>query len=140
MGRFDLTPHPNPIQKKKKKEKQGCVPLGWPFHYHNSLVCICIDVICSVIILQSPLLIPHPLSLRVFPHIKIYIQTNKIIYSEMGKKRKSVGTSLDEVDRSMYSTFCNGANAISQLYSQAVNHQKLSFQSGERHALVYLPS
>lgn len=54
----------------------------------------------------------------------------------MGKKRKSVATSLDEVDRSMYSTFCNGANAISQLYSQAMNHQKLSFQSGERHALV----
>lgn len=56
----------------------------------------------------------------------------------MGKKRKSVATSLDEVDRSMYSTFCNGANAISQLYSQAMNHQKLSFQSGERHALVYI--
>ncbi|KAK1371380.1 Ubiquitin-like modifier-activating enzyme [Heracleum sosnowskyi] len=56
----------------------------------------------------------------------------------MGKKRKSVATSLDEVDRSMYSTFCNGANAISQLYSQAMNHQKLSFQSGERHALEKL--
>lgn len=56
----------------------------------------------------------------------------------MGKKRKSLATSLDEVDRSMYSTFCNGANAISQLYSQAMNHQKISFQSGERHGLVYI--
>lgn len=55
----------------------------------------------------------------------------------MGKKRKSLASSLDEVDRSMYSTFCNGANAISQLYSQAMNHQKISFQSGERHGLVY---
>lgn len=53
----------------------------------------------------------------------------------MGKKRKSVATSLDEVDRTMYSSFCGAANSLSQLYSQAMNHQKLSFQAGERHGL-----
>ncbi|KAF6146381.1 hypothetical protein GIB67_020475 [Kingdonia uniflora] len=53
----------------------------------------------------------------------------------MAKKRKSVATRLDEVDRTMYSTFCSAANSLSQLYSQAMNQQKLSFQSGERHAM-----
>ncbi|KAL3513949.1 hypothetical protein ACH5RR_026666 [Cinchona calisaya] len=56
----------------------------------------------------------------------------------MAKKRKSVATSLDEVDRSMYSTFCTAANSLSQLYTQAMNHQKLSFQAGERHGLEKL--
>lgn len=56
----------------------------------------------------------------------------------MAKKRKSVATSLDEVDRTMYSTFCNAANSLSQLYSQAMNQQKLSFLSGERHGLEKL--
>ncbi|KAL2935653.1 Pyruvate kinase [Bienertia sinuspersici] len=51
----------------------------------------------------------------------------------MAKKRKSIATSLDEVDRTMYATFCSGANSLSQLYTQAMNHQKLSFQAGERH-------
>ncbi|GFS46670.1 nuclear receptor family 2 group C protein [Actinidia rufa] len=54
----------------------------------------------------------------------------------MGKKRKSVETSLDEVDRTMYSTFCSAANSLSQLYTQTMNQQKLSFQAGERHGLV----
>ncbi|XP_059631536.1 uncharacterized protein LOC132274298 [Cornus florida] len=53
----------------------------------------------------------------------------------MAKKRKSAATSLDEVDRTMYSTFCSAANSLSQLYSQAMNQQKLSFQAGERHGL-----
>ncbi|XP_068323502.1 uncharacterized protein [Pyrus communis] len=53
----------------------------------------------------------------------------------MGKKRKSIASSLDEVDRSMYTSFCSAANSLSQLYTQAMNHQKLSFQAGERHAL-----
>ncbi|OVA01442.1 hypothetical protein BVC80_509g12 [Macleaya cordata] len=52
----------------------------------------------------------------------------------MGKKRKSDATRLDEVDRTMYTAFCSGANSLSQLYTQAMNHQKLSFQAGERHA------
>ncbi|KAI3952660.1 hypothetical protein MKX01_013622 [Papaver californicum] len=56
----------------------------------------------------------------------------------MGKKRKSIATRLDEVDRTMYSTFCNAANSLSQLYTQAMNQQKLSFQAGERNALEKL--
>ncbi|KAI3757472.1 hypothetical protein L6452_05009 [Arctium lappa] len=56
----------------------------------------------------------------------------------MAKKRKSLATSLDEVDRTMYSTFCGAANSLSQLYSQAMSHQKLSFLSGERHGLEKL--
>ncbi|WMV57253.1 hypothetical protein MTR67_050638 [Solanum verrucosum] len=53
----------------------------------------------------------------------------------MGKKRKSLASSLDEVDRTMYSTFCSAANSLSQLYTQAMNQQKLSFLSGERHGM-----
>ncbi|KAA8546601.1 hypothetical protein F0562_002660 [Nyssa sinensis] len=56
----------------------------------------------------------------------------------MGKKRKSVATSLDEVDRTMYTTFCSAANSLSQLYTQAMNQQKHSFQAGERHGLEKL--
>jgi hypothetical protein len=56
----------------------------------------------------------------------------------MAKKRKSLATRLDEVDRTMYSTFCSGANSLSQLYAQAMNQQKLSFQAGERHGLEKL--
>ncbi|XP_044485994.1 uncharacterized protein LOC123211369 [Mangifera indica] len=56
----------------------------------------------------------------------------------MAKKRKSDVTRLDEVDRAMYTTFCSAANSLSQLYSQAMNHQRLSFQGGERHALEKL--
>uniref|UniRef100_A0A2P2JQF5 Uncharacterized protein LOC105139508 n=1 Tax=Rhizophora mucronata TaxID=61149 RepID=A0A2P2JQF5_RHIMU len=56
----------------------------------------------------------------------------------MGKKRKSIATSLDEVDRTMYASFCSAANSLSQLYTQAMNHQKLSFQAGERHGLEKL--
>ncbi|KAF9687052.1 hypothetical protein SADUNF_Sadunf02G0053600 [Salix dunnii] len=56
----------------------------------------------------------------------------------MGKKRKSIATSLDEVDRTMYASFCSAANSLSQLYTQSMNHQKLSFQAGERHGLEKL--
>ncbi|PIA47822.1 hypothetical protein AQUCO_01400426v1 [Aquilegia coerulea] len=56
----------------------------------------------------------------------------------MAKKRKSVATRLDEVDRTMYTTFCSAASSLSQLYTQAMNQQKLAFQSGERHALEKL--
>ena len=60
---------------------------------------------------------------------------------KMAKKRKADATRLDEVDRSMYTTFCSAANSLSQLYSQAMSHQRLSFQAGERQALVrsFLP-
>ncbi|KAG7987334.1 hypothetical protein I3843_03G128200 [Carya illinoinensis] len=56
----------------------------------------------------------------------------------MGKKRKSDATRMDEVDRSIYTTFCSAANSLSQLYTQTMNHQRLSFQAGERHALEKL--
>lgn len=56
----------------------------------------------------------------------------------MAKKRKSDATRLDEVDRTMYTSFCSAANSLSQLYTQAMNHQRLSFQAGERNALVRL--
>ena len=56
----------------------------------------------------------------------------------MGKKRKSIATSLDEVDRTMYASFCSAANSLSQLYTQAMNQQKLSFQAGKHHSLEKL--
>ncbi|KAK9272935.1 hypothetical protein L1049_003314 [Liquidambar formosana] len=56
----------------------------------------------------------------------------------MAKKRKSDATRLDEVDRTMYTTFCSAANSLSQLYTHAMNQQRLSFQAGERHALEKL--
>eukprot|EP00262_Sarcandra_glabra_P015942 TRINITY_DN5032_c1_g2_i1.p1 TRINITY_DN5032_c1_g2~~TRINITY_DN5032_c1_g2_i1.p1 ORF type:complete len:207 (+),score=24.69 TRINITY_DN5032_c1_g2_i1:146-766(+) len=56
----------------------------------------------------------------------------------MGKKRKSDATRLDEVDRTMYTTFCSAANSLSQLYTQAMNQQKLAFQAGERHGMEKL--
>ncbi|XP_078432233.1 nuclear receptor family 2 group C protein [Wolffia australiana] len=52
----------------------------------------------------------------------------------MAKRKKSVATRLDEVDRTMYSTFCSAANSLSLLYTQAMNQQKVTFQAGERHA------
>lgn len=58
-----------------------------------------------------------------------------MIQREMGKKRKSIASSLDEVDRTMYASFCTAANSLSHLYTQAMNQQKLSFQAGERHGL-----
>ncbi|PIN26883.1 hypothetical protein CDL12_00376 [Handroanthus impetiginosus] len=56
----------------------------------------------------------------------------------MPKKRKSDATRLDEVDRGMYTAFCGAANSLSQLYSQAMHQQRLSFQIGERHAMEKL--
>ncbi|KAK9130085.1 hypothetical protein Sjap_010572 [Stephania japonica] len=53
----------------------------------------------------------------------------------MAKKRKSEATGLDEADRTTYTTFCGAANSLSQLYTQAMNQQKLAFQAGERRAL-----
>ncbi|KAK8941714.1 hypothetical protein KSP40_PGU001437 [Platanthera guangdongensis] len=54
----------------------------------------------------------------------------------MARKRKSDATPLDEVDRTLYSTFCSAANSLSQLYTQAMNQQKVAFQAGERQALA----
>ncbi|GFY80210.1 hypothetical protein Acr_01g0000190 [Actinidia rufa] len=49
----------------------------------------------------------------------------------MAKKRKS-DTRLDEVDRSMYNSFCTAANSLSQLYTHSMNQQQFSFHAGER--------
>ena len=58
----------------------------------------------------------------------------------MVRKRKTdAAPRLDEADRTLYSTFCGAANSLSQLYTQAMAQQKLSFQAGERHALVRTP-
>lgn len=57
---------------------------------------------------------------------------------KMAKKRKSENAALDEVERTLYTSFCTAANSISQLYTQAQNQQKLSFQAGERHAVEKL--
>ncbi|VAH61402.1 hypothetical protein VPH35_044563 [Triticum aestivum] len=57
----------------------------------------------------------------------------------MARKRKTdAAPRLDEADRTLYSSFCGAANSLSQLYSQAMAQQKLSFQAGERHALEKL--
>ncbi|KAG0538260.1 hypothetical protein BDA96_03G220200 [Sorghum bicolor] len=57
----------------------------------------------------------------------------------MARKRKTdAAPRLDEADRTLYSTFCGAANSLSQLYTQAMAQQKLSFQAGERHALEKL--
>nr|CAB3473427.1 unnamed protein product [Digitaria exilis] len=59
----------------------------------------------------------------------------------MARKRKTdAAPRLDEADRTLYSTFCGAANSLSQLYTQAMAQQKLSFQAGERHAFVCTPS
>ncbi|KAG2589715.1 uncharacterized protein LOC120674230 [Panicum virgatum] len=53
----------------------------------------------------------------------------------MARKRKTdAAPRLDEADRTLYSTFCGAANSLSQLYTQAMAQQKLSFQAGEGHA------
>ncbi|BBN18608.1 hypothetical protein MPTK1_8g03920 [Marchantia polymorpha subsp. ruderalis] len=56
----------------------------------------------------------------------------------MAKKRKSENAGLDEVERTLYTTFCTAANSISQLYTQAQHQQKLAFQAGERHTVEKL--
>ncbi|XP_031478143.1 uncharacterized protein LOC116249132 [Nymphaea colorata] len=53
----------------------------------------------------------------------------------MAKKIKSDGSGIDEANRTMYAAFCNAANSLSQLYTQAESQQKLAFQAGERHSL-----
>jgi len=56
----------------------------------------------------------------------------------MARKRKveSSAAIVDESDKVLYSAFRNSANELSQLYSQAISHNKLSFEAGQRHALV----
>ncbi|CAN6812749.1 unnamed protein product [Brassica oleracea] len=56
----------------------------------------------------------------------------------MVKKRKSDASRLDEVDRTMYGAFRGAANSLSQLYTHAMNHQRVSFLAGERRGLEKL--
>jgi len=69
-------------------------------------------------------------------HYQIHTSFSSSYSRAMAKKRKSIATTLDEVDRTMYASFCSAANSLSQLHMQALNHQKLSFQAGQRHGLV----
>lgn len=56
----------------------------------------------------------------------------------MAQKRKvEVTTDIDdESDRVLYSVFRSAAGGLSHLYSQALNHHKVAFEAGQRHALV----
>ena len=56
----------------------------------------------------------------------------------MAQKRKvEVTTNIDdETDRVLYSVFRSAAGGLSHLYSQALNHHKVAFEAGQRHALV----
>ncbi|KAG5227508.1 hypothetical protein OIU76_017053 [Salix suchowensis] len=58
----------------------------------------------------------------------------------MARKRKveSSAAIVDESDKVLYSAFRNSANELSQLYSQAISYNKLSFEAGQRHALEKL--
>ncbi|KFK28167.1 hypothetical protein AALP_AA8G481100 [Arabis alpina] len=56
----------------------------------------------------------------------------------MVKKRKSESSRLDEVDRTMYGAFRGAANSLSQLYTHAMNHQRVSFLAGERRGMEKL--
>lgn len=55
---------------------------------------------------------------------------------KMVKKRKSEYSGLDEVEKTLHTSFCAAANSISHLYTQAQHQQKHAFQAGERHAVV----
>ncbi|KAH9536925.1 hypothetical protein CY35_16G024700 [Sphagnum magellanicum] len=56
----------------------------------------------------------------------------------MPKKRKSEYSGLDEVEKTLHTSFCTAANSISHLYTQAQQQQKQSFHAGERHAVEKL--
>lgn len=55
--------------------------------------------------------------------------------SHASKKRRPE----DEVEEEMHLAFRGAANALSQVYTQAVAHQKASFAAGERRAMVRRP-
>ncbi|KAI5055819.1 hypothetical protein GOP47_0029340 [Adiantum capillus-veneris] len=54
------------------------------------------------------------------------------------KKRRSEGGGMEDVERSLHTSFCTAANSISHLYTQAQNQQKVAFQAGQRHSLEKL--
>ncbi|KAI5068381.1 hypothetical protein GOP47_0016726 [Adiantum capillus-veneris] len=54
------------------------------------------------------------------------------------KKRRIEGRALEDVERTLHTSFCAAANSISQLYTQAQNQNKIAFHAGQRHALEKL--
>ncbi|MCO5594900.1 hypothetical protein L7F22_048935 [Adiantum nelumboides] len=54
------------------------------------------------------------------------------------KKRRLEGGGLEDVERTLHSSFCAAANSISHLYTQAQTQHKIAFQAGQRHALEKL--
>lgn len=54
------------------------------------------------------------------------------------KKRRSEAAGLEDVERTLHTSFCAAANSISHLYTQAQNQHKIAFQAGQRHALEKL--
>ena len=55
--------------------------------------------------------------------------------SGASKKRKGGGADLD-AERTLYGSFVHAANAVSQLYTAAVQQNKRSEEQGARQALV----
>ncbi|RZS26668.1 hypothetical protein BHM03_00060040 [Ensete ventricosum] len=97
---------------------------------------------------------PHPpLSLSLFLQgsVRLWISIDRFgpadcvcdkrsVAFVMTRKRKTEEVApMDEADRTIYSTFCGAANSLSQLYTQAMHQQTLSFDAGECHALVHPP-
>ncbi|XP_024369055.1 uncharacterized protein [Physcomitrium patens] len=76
--------------------------------------------------------------LRVSLSLPLLFSANRPFRGRMAKKRKSENAALDEMERTLYTSFCTTANSISHFYTQAQNQQKLSFQAGERHAVEKL--
>ena len=110
-------------------------------HYTSSFPSLFSHKLCSI---KAPLFISfsshhHRRHQPTKPQKSPIAGKSPIADQTMAKKRKSIGTCLDEVDRTMYASFCTAANSLSQLYTHAMNHQKLSFNAGERHALVKTP-
>ncbi|KAH7365843.1 hypothetical protein KP509_18G048900 [Ceratopteris richardii] len=54
------------------------------------------------------------------------------------KKRRVDSRALEEVERTLHSSFCSAANTISQLYTHAQNQNKIAFHAGQRHSLEKL--
>ncbi|KAK1263859.1 hypothetical protein QJS04_geneDACA009475 [Acorus gramineus] len=53
----------------------------------------------------------------------------------MNKKRRSDQARQEEMEKTMFGTFTNAANSLSQLYTQVFNYQKMTFKTGQQHGL-----
>eukprot|EP00249_Psilotum_nudum_P016475 c25842_g3_i1 orf=624-1037(-) len=54
------------------------------------------------------------------------------------KKRRSESSGLEDVERSLHTSFCAAANSISQLYTQSQHQHRIAFQAGQRQSLEKL--